>query len=43
MGDDIICDKVRKLMEKPMPEQRSKEWFEARRLKVTASRMRKLC
>jgi putative phage-type endonuclease len=32
-----ICEKVKKLMEKPMPEQRSKEWFEARRLKVTAS------
>lgn len=32
-----ICDKVKKLMEKPMPVQRSAEWFEARRYKVTAS------
>jgi putative phage-type endonuclease len=32
-----ICDKVKKLMAKPMPVQRSQEWFEARRHKVTAS------
>lgn len=32
-----ICEKVKKLMDKPMPNQRSKEWFEARRQKVTAS------
>lgn len=37
MDENIICEKVRKLMAKPMPEQRSKEWFEARRQKVTAS------
>jgi putative phage-type endonuclease len=32
-----ICDKVKKLMAKPMPVQRSQEWFEARRQKITAS------
>ena len=32
-----VCEKVKKLMDKKMPEQRSKEWFEARRQKVTAS------
>lgn len=32
-----VCEKVKRLMEKPMPEQRSREWFEARRYKVTAS------
>lgn len=34
---DKIDPRVVKLMEKPMPEQRSPAWFEARRQKVTAS------
>jgi len=37
MDEEGICEKVKKLMQKPMPEQRSPEWFEARRQKVTAS------
>lgn len=34
---DKIDPRVLKLMDKPMPEQRSPAWFEARRQKVTAS------
>jgi putative phage-type endonuclease len=34
---DAIDPRVRRLMEKPMPVQRSVEWFSARKCKVTAS------
>lgn len=34
---DDICEKVKILMNKPQPEQRTPEWFEARKGRVTAS------
>lgn len=33
----VICDKVKELMLKPQPAQLSKEWFDARKGRVTAS------
>lgn len=37
MEEDGICEKVKSLIKRPQPVQRTKEWFDARRTRITAS------